>query len=110
MHGGKFHHSPHRREWHEDAQGYVWRYDPDSPNRLPNGYVYQHREVMSEIIGRPLLPVESVHHKNGRRSDNRPENLELWSKSQPAGQRVTDLTAWAREILALYGNEFPGPP
>lgn len=66
---------------------------------------WQHRTVMEGILGRPLLPTESVHHKNGVRTDNRPENLELWSVSQPAGQRVTDKVKWAREILALYGKD-----
>lgn len=60
--------------------------------------------VMAEHIGRALLPDENVHHKNGDRADNRIENLELWSKFQPAGQRVSDKLAWAREILARYGD------
>jgi hypothetical protein len=42
---------------------------------------------------------------NGVRDDNRPENLELWSKSQPAGQRVADKVSWALEILKLYAPE-----
>lgn len=50
-----------------------------------------HRIVMEQILGRPLRPFEHVHHKNGIRSDNRPENLELWARFQPYGQRVTDL-------------------
>jgi len=57
---------------------------------------------MEQHLGRALLPEESVHHINGVRHDNRLENLELWSSSHPAGQRVSDKVAWAREILALY--------
>jgi len=50
----------------------------------------------------PLLPEETVHHRNGDRLDNRPENLELWNTAQPKGQRVADKVAYACQILALY--------
>tara|TARA_R110000868_G_scaffold179574_1_gene419696 strand:+ start:15406 stop:15663 length:258 start_codon:yes stop_codon:yes gene_type:complete len=54
---------------------------------------------MAEIIGRPLHKHENVHHVNGDRSDNRSQNLELWTKSQPSGQRVTDKIRWAIQFL-----------
>lgn len=64
--------------------------------------VMEHRYVMSLVMGRPLLRHENVHHINGNKHDNRPHNLELWSSSQPPGQRIDDKVVWAVELLALY--------
>jgi hypothetical protein len=65
-------------------------------------FVLEHRYVMEQHLGRKLLSEETVHHKNGVRTDNRIENLELWSSSHPRGQRVSDKVQWAYEIIDLY--------
>lgn len=110
-----------------NCEMHMWRRrnnrDVDAPKRVTRtdgfltrgGYVkvyrdgrtdYVHRFVMEGHLGRRLLPTESVHHINGDRSDNRLKNLELWSKAQPAGQRVADKVAWAIELLTQYAPEL----
>jgi hypothetical protein len=88
--------------------GYTVIWNPKHPNAKGghNGktYILEHRMVMSNYLGRPLLRSEQVHHKNGDRADNRIENLELWSTSQPSGQRIKDKLKWAKEFIKLYGN------
>lgn len=83
----------------KDRHGYIWIFSGGKNGK----YVPQHRLVMQEIIGRPLFHHETVHHKNGVRDDNRPENLELWSSRHGKGQRVSDKIDFAASFLREYG-------
>jgi hypothetical protein len=86
----------------KSSTGYILVQMSSHPAAQADGYVPEHRVIMERKLGRYLFQEETVHHINGIRHDNRPENLELWASRQPKGQRVVDLIAWAEEILALY--------
>lgn len=62
-----------------DKHGYVLVLAPDHPHANSGGYVREHRLVMEKVLGRLLLPNEVVHHKDGVRWNNAPDNLELFS-------------------------------
>ena len=100
---------PRNTKW-EDGHGYIIITAPkdyhgriSSTGRITKRrQIYEHLYVMTQHLGRPLRPFESVHHKNGLRSDNRIENLELWHTGQPAGQRTEDKINWCIEYLRQY--------
>lgn len=106
----KHKHCEGNKQWrggkYRDGNGYVYVSGMHHhPNSARNGSIAEHRLIMTEMLGRPLRQNENVHHINGVRDDNRIENLELWSSSQPSGQRIPDKVAWAEELLRLYAPE-----
>jgi hypothetical protein len=82
--------APHKYAGYLNRNGYF-------EIRVDGRTIFQHRYVVEQHLGRPLLPEENIHHKNGVRHDNRLENLELWLTRQPSGQRVSDLIAFLIE-------------
>lgn len=66
-----------------------------------------HRRVMAKKLGRELRAHETVHHINGDRLDNSPDNLELWSSRHGRGQRVEDKIAFCKSFLAEYESDEP---
>jgi hypothetical protein len=71
-----------------------------------NWQVPEHVVVMARHLGRPIKKGETIHHRNGIRHYNQISNLELWSKSHPAGQRVLDVYNWAKSYIAEYEKDI----
>ena len=88
---------------HIKRGGYVWLSLPAWAS--PTGkkaQMLEHRYIMEKALGRKLRPEETVHHKNAQRSDNRLENLELFTSRHGPGARVRDQVEWAIGLLTDY--------
>ena len=83
---------------HIDSQGYA-RVLRKWPSPHTNRYILEHRVIMEAYLGRPLLRGETIHHKNGIKTDNRLANLELWTNNHSDGQRYEDLTEAQLETM-----------
>ena len=76
------------------SEGYVaLAVPPDHHLRQAHGYAYEHQLVAEQMLGRRLAKGEVVHHRNGIRTDNRPENLEVTTASEHARHHASALGA-----------------
>ena len=87
---------------HHGKDGYVLLHKPNHLLSNKGGYVLEHVYIMSEHLNRLIEKEETIHHKNGIKNDNRIENLELWTNRHSSGQRVSDMVAFAKDILKRY--------
>jgi hypothetical protein len=87
-----------RRKLGDD--GYVWRWVKEHP-RLKRRHHWMHEHIIAteEKLGRRLRPGEYVHHKNGDKWDNSPDNLQIVSKSQHVKihEKKRIISGWTRD-------------
>jgi len=68
------------------------RYTGQRTNYVKLGGRHMHRVVAEQMLNRPLLLGEIIHHKDGDKWNNTPENLEIMTQSEHA--RLHNLKRW----------------
>ena len=65
-----------------DAKGYTLVWNPAHPYSRADGYIFEHRLVMEDKLGRYLKSWEIPHHKDEVKNNNHPDNLRLMTKAE----------------------------
>jgi hypothetical protein len=88
-----------------DKWGYRRIYSPDTGRAFP--YVNEHTLIAEQMTGRRIRPDEVVHHINGIKTDNRPDNLLVLTRSEHKLLHA-QLEALAFELLRAGDIVFDG--
>jgi phage FluMu protein Com len=83
--------------------GYVKLYRPENSMADKRGEVYEHRLIISEILGRPLHRKEHVHHIDGKKANNKPTNLKIFSEHDHQSLHTKTRIARGEIILTHWG-------
>jgi hypothetical protein len=92
-----------------DRNGYVRVYEPDHPRATKAGWQFEHRLIVEQRLGRYLERHEHVHHVNGKKDDNRPENLIVMDELEHlilSGSDYRAETTAALAELAEYRRRY----
>ena len=92
------------------TKGYVMEYHPDHPRSDKNGYVFAHIVAYENHTGPKVPDGYVVHHANGTKTDNSPQNLVMMTRKEHTifhhkGRKRSEetkkkLSTWAKERLS----------
>lgn len=87
------------------ANGYIEVHMPEHHRARGNDYVFEHIVVVEMKLGRQLEPGETVHHVDGNKQNNNPENLEVLTRSEHSRLHPNKRKG-VNKTCPICGNSF----